>query len=150
MRFFKLIKPGSFLNYLCAIFTENDIKISDLKIFLQIRKKDYVKKLFKEIRNMSFSTSYQLLHWTKDIILNQNIFKNTDSLVVYSDRDLAFIKKQSMELERNGIKAVRVINEGHRHFFFNVEKSATYIVKFLQSFPPEGWKLETTTQAIDP
>lgn len=73
---------------------------------------------------MSFRTCYQLLILTKDINLSKNLLKKYDTFIIYSDRDLGFIKKQSIDLKKIGIKTISVLNDGHRHFFFNVEKSA--------------------------
>lgn len=132
LKFLKNIPAKSFFNNLYTWFLEYSIKITSFKDYIKIKNDPFVKQLFKEFKNMSVSTSYRLIEQLKDFNID-NVFQDIPTLIIYSEHDILFIKKQMEDLSKNlRIKSYFVKDADHRHFYFKVEKSADQIINFLK------------------
>ncbi|GAB4219385.1 MAG: hypothetical protein Fur009_5310 [Candidatus Microgenomates bacterium] len=88
--------------------------------------------MFKELKGMDIGIIYKLFEQIKNIKINEEFFDKKNTLIIYSEKDLEFIKNQSIYLEKKGFKTIKIPKQGHRHFFFDVEKSAPQIINFLK------------------
>jgi len=131
LRFFKKIKAKSLLNNLYTTLMNNLIKVTSYQDYIKIKNENYTKQLFKENKNMSLSASYCLMEQLKESYVN-DFFYDIPTLVIYSENDLVFIKKQMEILSKNPkITSYFVKDADHRHFFFKVKKSVNKIVAFI-------------------
>lgn len=130
--FFKKIKAKSLLNNFYTLLMNYLIKITSYQDYIKIKNDYCTKQLFKENKNMSLSVSYCLMEQIKNFYVN-DFFQDIPTLVIYSENDLIFIKKQMENLSKNPkIISHFVKDADHRHFFFKVDKSADQIVNFLK------------------
>lgn len=88
----------------------------------------YIKEILKLNIESSFGVLFSILG--EDWI--QKYKKSTETLIVYADGDLEFIKNECQEIANFlGIEPVVIENANHNHFAFDVNKSADIILNFL-------------------
>lgn len=133
LKFIKKIEAKSLINNFYTTLMNNLIKITSYQDYIKIKNSYYTKQLFKENKSMSMSASYCLMEQLKNFSVRDFIY-DIPTLIIYSEKDLVFIKKQMESLSKNPkIISHFVKDADHRHFYFKVDKSADKIITFLST-----------------